>query len=208
MRVFSRPLSLPSKHFITFSNTGSLVSILFDRRAAALAVATSTIVWLLCAGAAAAEKSAAPDDGVLVLRNGRMVRGRISKRGVGFVVDLKNGRIQISTDATKAAGFLPLIAGQSVDVDYTYNRLAHNSIQPFTQTITAGTARIRHLPDVGSNWVWDIPSAEIQVTDDDLTWDDENFAVGNVTLKILDAGGAQRFGTLQVYDRAQSGNSN
>ncbi len=120
-----------------------------------------------------------------------------------FRVDLKNGRIQVSSDATKS-GSRKVLNSQPVEVTYDYNRKAHDELKPFTQTTFAGTARIRQLTDVGVNLIWTVPSAQIQVTDDALTFADDDFTVGTLTLKILDAGGTDRFGTLQVFSETQA----
>jgi len=91
-----------------------------------------------------------------------------------------------------------LKAGQPVEVDYNYNRKASNTLKPFTQTQFEGKATIKHLTDVGVNFVWDIPSASIRITDDALTFDAEDFAVGTMIMNVLDAGGTDRFGTLNL----------
>ncbi len=122
-----------------------------------------------------------------------------------YVVDLKNGRLQVEHEATKAAGTDKVIAGQEVDVTYTFNRLAHTLLAPFSQNVFSGTARIRQLTEVGINLIWPVPSAQIQVTDDALTFADDDFTVGSVTLKLLSVGGANPFGELQVFDENQAG---
>lgn len=121
-----------------------------------------------------------------------------------YRVDLKNGRVQISADADKSSGSSPVIAGQEVDVTYTYNQLAANQLAPFSQNVFSGSARIRQLTDVGINMIWNIPSVQVQVTDDALTFADDDFTVGTMTIKLLDAGGAAPFGTLDVYSEAQA----
>lgn len=122
-----------------------------------------------------------------------------------YTMALKEGRIRVIHEATKATGTQVIIAGQGVFADYTYNRLAHSDLKPFTQTSFTGVARIRHLTDVGINLIWDIPSAQILLSDEALTFADDDFTVGNLTLKILDAGGSDRFGTLQVFSETQAG---
>ena len=127
--------------------------------------------------------------------------------GVGanddYIVDLKNGRIQIRHDAAKAAS-VQLLPGHSVDVDYTYVRNEHSTLKPFTQTTFDGTARIRHLAGTGINLIWTVPSAQIQVTDDALAFADDDFAVANLVVNILDAGGTDRFGTVKLYSETQA----
>jgi hypothetical protein len=127
--------------------------------------------------------------------------------GVGanddYIVDLKNGRIQIRHDAAKGVD-TQLLPGQSVDVDYTYVEKSYTSLKPFTQTTFSGTARIRHLADVGINMIWDVPSASIAITDDALAFADDDFAVSNISVNVLDAGGVDRFGTIQLYSETQA----
>ena len=55
---------------------------------------------------------------------------------------------------------------QPMTVTYTYDRKAHVIFQPFRQNSFDGAAVIRHLPDVGVNFVWPIPSATVRVTDE------------------------------------------
>ena len=120
-----------------------------------------------------------------------------------YIVDLKNGRIQIRHDAAKGVD-TQVLPGQSVDVDYTWVRNEYTELKPFTQTTFSGTARIRHLADTGINLIWDVPSAQIAVTDDALAFADDDFAVANIALSILDAGGTDRFGTVKLYSETQA----
>jgi hypothetical protein len=120
-----------------------------------------------------------------------------------YLTDRKNGRLQLATDASKSAGYRPLIAGQPVDVDYTYNRKAYTAIQPFTQLSFDGKARLRMLTDIGVNLVWEVPSAQIVVTSDALAFKDDDFTVGTVSIKLLDDP-TGRFGTLQVYSEIEA----
>jgi hypothetical protein len=121
-----------------------------------------------------------------------------------MVVDRKLGKVRFRHETTKATSLNKLLAGQPVEVTYTYNRKAHTTIQPFTQTSFLGAARIRHLADVGINLVWDVPSAQILLDDTSFEWSAEEFTVGTLTLKILDAGGTARFGTIQVFSETQA----
>ncbi|MCP4251068.1 MAG: hypothetical protein GY778_28860 [bacterium] len=124
-----------------------------------------------------------------------------------YLMDLKNGRIQVHHEATKATGAQPLIATQPVFVDYTYDRLAHNLLAPFSQREFLGRARIRHLSDIGINIIWNVPSAQILIDDTDFAWNDEDFATGSLALKLLDDGSAEPYGEFEHYDRDQAGNS-
>lgn len=123
-----------------------------------------------------------------------------------YTVARKEGRIRVIHEATKATGTQPIIAGQAVFVDYTYNKKAHTTFQPFTQNSFTGAARIKLLSDQGVNLVWNIPSAQIAVSDEDLAFDDEGFMIANITLSVLDAGGTDRFGTIQHFTKTQAGN--
>ncbi len=121
-----------------------------------------------------------------------------------YILDTKNGRLRVLTEATKATGTQVIIQGQAVFIDYTFSQKASTTLKPFTQTTFAGTARIRQLTGVGINFIWDIPKAQIQITDDALTFADDDFTVGNLTIKVLDAGGTDRFGTLQHFTETQA----
>ncbi len=94
--------------------------------------------------------------------------------------------------------------GQSVDFDYSYDRKASTTLQPFRQNSFDGRITIRHLTDIGVNFVWTIPSATIRLTDDDLTFGAEDFATATLILNINDAGGTQRFGTLALSTEPES----
>jgi len=118
-----------------------------------------------------------------------------------YVVDPLLGRIRMlnvdgATDKVKS--------GQNMLADYTYDRKASVSLQPFTKNQFDGRATIRHLPDVGVNFIWTIPSATIRITDDDLTFGAEDFATATLQLNINDAGGSNRFGTLLISSETES----
>lgn len=115
-----------------------------------------------------------------------------------FVVDPILGRIRM-LDPTGAdnSPFRTTGDSQPLEIDYDYNRKAHAVLQPFTQNVFEGKAAIKQLTDVGVNFVWSVPSASIRITDDALTFDAADFAVATLILNILDAGGSDRFGTLE-----------
>lgn len=118
-----------------------------------------------------------------------------------YVVDPWLGKIRMlnidgATDALKS--------GQPMLADYSYNRKAGWTLQPFRENQVNGTAIIRHLPDVGSNFKWTIPSATVLLTDDNLTFGAENFATASLRLNVNDAGGTNRFGTMQISSEPQS----
>ena len=124
-----------------------------------------------------------------------------------FIVDPVQGRIRFLKAGADASPFrlAASAGGTALLVDYTYNRKAGNDIKPFTQTSGfEGKAQIRHLPDIGINFIWDIPSITVQLTDDDLTFGAEDFATGNMRLVVNDAGGTDRFGTLRVSSEAEA----
>lgn len=66
---------------------------IFGNRSAMTAVVAAS-ACLVCAAAAAAADPA-PDRGVLVLRSGKLVRGRITHSAAGFEVDVTNGRMMV-----------------------------------------------------------------------------------------------------------------
>lgn len=127
--------------------------------------------------------------------------------GEDYLMDLKNGRIQGHADTDKSTGFRPIILGQPLAVDYTYDRLEYNALDPFTQTEFSGKSRIRHLSSVGINIIWNVPRTQM-ILGEGLTWNDEDFATGSLVMKLLDDGTATPFGTLQHYDRDQANNTN
>jgi len=118
-----------------------------------------------------------------------------------YVVDPYLGKIRMlnidgATDALRS--------GQPMLADYTYNQKSGQSMKPFTATSFEGSMTIRHLPDIGVNFVWEIPSATIRLTDDDLTFGADDFATATMQANINDAGGSNRFGTLTISSESQS----
>lgn len=101
-----------------------------------------------------------------------------------------------ATDALKSL--------QLMEFDYTYSQKAGVKLEPFTQSTFEGRAVIRHLTDLGVNFVWTIPSVTIRITDDDLTFGAEDFAVAALRLNVNDAGGADRFGKLELSSETQA----
>jgi hypothetical protein len=90
-------------------------------------------------------------------------------------------------------------AGQPIDVDYSYTNITRVDLRPFTQLTFAGRARIKQLTDLGINFIWEVPSVQIRITDDDFAWSADGFATGNLALRILNAGGTQPFGLWSTY---------
>jgi hypothetical protein len=100
----------------------------------------------------------------------------------------------------------PLRQGQPVELDYLYNRKASVTMQPFTQGggSFSGSVSIKHLPDIGVNFIWQIPDASIRIDDNALTFGSDDFGVGTLVLNINDAGGLDRFGTMTLADEIQA----
>lgn len=121
-----------------------------------------------------------------------------------YVLDPVLGKLRWLREAADDTPFRLLGANAGMNVAYTYNRRASQSLQPFTKNQFDGRATIRHLPDIGINFIWTIPSATIRITDDDLTFGAEDFGVGTLQLNINDAGGSNRFGTLLLSSETES----
>ncbi len=117
-----------------------------------------------------------------------------------FFVDPFLGRIRfVDPSGTDNSPFRTTGDAQPLILAYNYNQKAGADLKPFTQSGGfSGTAVIKHLADVGINFIWPIPSASILITDDAVTFDSEDFAVGALALNILDAGGTDRFGTMRL----------
>lgn len=124
-----------------------------------------------------------------------------------FVFDPILGRIRFRNAGAGVSPFRPVgqpFVNQGLLVDYTYNRKANNTLKPFVQTSTEGKATIKHLTDVGVNFVWTIPSVTLRITDDALTFDAEEFATGILVLNVNDAGGTDRYGTLELSSEPEA----
>jgi hypothetical protein len=123
-----------------------------------------------------------------------------------FVFDPTLGKIRM-LDPTGAdnSPFRTTGEEQPLEIDYTYNRKAHVLLQPGRQNTFDGTAVVNHLTDIGVNFVWTIPSATVRITDDDLTFGADDFATGALQLTINDAGGSNRFGTIEWSSEPEAG---
>lgn len=123
-----------------------------------------------------------------------------------FVFDPLLGRIRFRRNAADATPFrLDASAGNTrLLVDYTYNRKAHNLMAPGTQTQFEGKATIKQLTDVGVNFLWDVPRVGLRVTDDELEFNAEDFAVGTLILNLLSDGSATPYGTMQLSSEAEA----
>lgn len=118
-----------------------------------------------------------------------------------YVVDPKLGRIRVlSVDGGSDA----LKSGQPMYADYSYNRRATTDLKPFTRTQVDGSCTIKHLTDIGVNFIWTVPSATILITDDALTFGAEEFGTATLALNINDAGGTDRFGTLELASETEA----
>jgi hypothetical protein len=111
-----------------------------------------------------------------------------------YVVDYLDGRIRRITGEQELRGSQPVLA------DYSYQTLDESQIDPFTQFVFSGKARVRHLTDVGINIIWEIPAVDLRLTDDDFAFNREEFAVGNLSITLVDDGSAAPYGTLRFFD--------
>jgi len=119
-----------------------------------------------------------------------------------YVVDPLLGRIRMlnvgaATDALKG--------GQPMLADYSYDQKSAVNLKPFTRTQVDGKVTIKHLTDIGVNFIWTVPSATILITDDALTFGAEEFGTATLALNINDAGGTDRFGTLELSSETEAG---
>lgn len=123
-----------------------------------------------------------------------------------YIIDPVDGRVRflaLDTIASRQAT-IPVRSTQPIDFAYSYSSFASNSLQPFTKNQVDGSATIKHLPDVGSNFIWQIPSVTILQTDAGLTFGADDFVTGELKMNVNDAGGTDRFGTLELFDETQA----
>ncbi len=114
-----------------------------------------------------------------------------------YVIDYLNSRIRhISID--EATTLLRTL--QPVEVNYTHQQASGSVIRPFTQFVFEGRARVRQSSDVGINFDWTIPLVNVRLTDDDFEWSRDEFAIGNLSVTLVDDGTADPFGTFTHYD--------
>ena len=112
--------------------------------------------------------------------------------GTDYFLDPAEGRIRF-LDVDKVR------ANQILLADYSHTQNAVTRLLPFTQNAFSGRCVVKQLTDIGINFIWTIPSCSIRLTDDALTWDNENFATGTLLLDILSDGTTQPFG---VFDQS------
>lgn len=126
-----------------------------------------------------------------------------------MLLDPLLGRIRfpLIDSAASKNGTALIRQGQNLLLDYLYSRKAHTTLKPFTQGggVFEGAATIKHLPDVGMNFIWTVPAASIRIDDNALTFGSDDFGIGTIVLNILDAGGTDRYGTMQLANETQSG---
>jgi hypothetical protein len=125
--------------------------------------------------------------------------------GNDFQVDPVLGKIRfLHAEADGSPFRLSAAAGeQPLQVDYTYNRKAHTLLSPFTRNQVEGKVSIKHLPEVGINFIWTVPYASIRITDDALVFDSADFATTTLVLNILNNGGVSPYGTLQLSSETE-----
>lgn len=97
-----------------------------------------------------------------------------------------------------------LIAGQQVNLGYTYDQKAHNQVVPGTQSIFAGRGRIQQLTDFGINILWDIPKVSIRLTDDPVSFSRDEPALATLIVALLDDGSATPYGTIKVFSEVEA----
>ncbi len=108
--------------------------------------------------------------------------------------DPKFGRVRCIFSTNK------LRALQPIDVAYDYNAIAHDEISPGTQLTFPGRARIRHLPDVGVNWIWPIPQASIQASGEAFAFSPDEWAGHAISITLENNGSANPYGVLEIFD--------
>ena len=116
-----------------------------------------------------------------------------------FSTDPKPGRVRLFDFETVTPNVEPFRQFQPMEADYDHVQVAHDDLKPFTQFVFSGKTRVRLLTDVGINIIWTVPSSSVRVTDDAFVFNRDEFQVTTLVLDLLDAGGTERFGTLELY---------
>ena len=108
--------------------------------------------------------------------------------------DPKFGRVRgiFSTDKLRT--------NQPIEVTYDYNALDHERISPGTQLTFPGRCRIRHLPDAGVNWIWEIPQASIQASGDAFSFSADEWNTHTIQITLENDGTSDPYGVNQIYD--------
>lgn len=114
-----------------------------------------------------------------------------------FSVDPIPGRIRVTKGTGTPGGLRDL---QPMVATYDYNGFAGQQLAPFTQNVFQGKGELLHMPDVGVNFVWQIPKLSIKINDDELAFSKDSFAVLNLAITLLDNGGTSPYGLIDIYD--------
>lgn len=116
-----------------------------------------------------------------------------------FSTDPIPGRIRLFAFELGTPTTDPFRQFQPMEADYDHVQVDHDEIQPFTQFVFQGKTRIRLLTDVGINIIWVVPRSSVRVTDDSFTFNRDEFQVTPLVVDLLDDGGSNRFGTMEIY---------
>ncbi len=116
-----------------------------------------------------------------------------------FTVDPLPGRVRLLDFETVTPNTEPFRQFQPMEADFDHIEVAHDDIQPFTQFTFAGQTRVRLLTDVGINIIWTVPSTSVRLTDDAFVFNRDEFQVTSLVIDLFDAGGSQRFGTMEIF---------
>lgn len=118
-----------------------------------------------------------------------------------YTLDPKNGRIRFLSFNGALDEFKNF---QPLELDYDFDAKVRGEIQPFTQFVFQGRARLRLLTDVGINILWTIPKSQVRLTDDAFAFSRDEFGVGALAINMLDNGGAAPFGNLETFSEPQA----
>lgn len=116
-----------------------------------------------------------------------------------FSTDPLPGRIRLFAFELLTPNTEPFRQFQPMEADYDHIEVDHDELKPFTQFVFQGKTRIRLLTDVGINIIWTVPSSSVRVTDDAFTFNRDEFQVTPLVIDLLDAGGTDRFGTMELF---------
>ncbi len=116
-----------------------------------------------------------------------------------FSTDPIPGRVRLFAFEILTPNTEPFRQFQPMEADYDHIEVDHDELKPFTQFVFQGKTRIRLLTDVGINIIWTVPRSSVRVTDDSFTFNRDEFQVTPLVVDLLDAGGVDRFGTLELF---------
>ena len=117
-----------------------------------------------------------------------------------FVVDFQQGRIRFFDFELLTPNTEPLRQFQPMEASYDFDEIDHNNLTPYTQFVFQGKTRVRLLTDVGINIIWEIPNTSVRITDDAFVFNRDEFQVSTLAITLLDNGGQQPFGIMEVYE--------